>query len=330
MLETRRRVYEFRAKSEPGADGRTRISGYASMFGQRNSFGEVFVPGAFRDDLLQRSGPLVMGWQHTDVIGRWDVPPSGENENGLFLDGPISKTRAGEDAAILVRDGAVNGLSIGFNPAQDGYRFAKRGQKMQFDTPYGQRSYQFDDPTVYITRAAVPETSIVISPADDNARILQVRSKAARALPGMSPDGSADDAKFSMALLLGARGTPAFADAPPSERAAMYEQVAALYERHSLTPPEFDLDPDYAAVEFQHDEREVYAKRTIARRITDLSDALRLAGRVEDHELLARADEAALELKRFADQANRRSAREALHSGLRASLDSLKEAPRGR
>src|SRR4051812_40734382 len=76
LTAPRRRAYPFRtvAPSTRDASGdRLWIEGYASVWGSRNSFGECFVPGAYTNTLAAKSDekPLVMGYLHRDVIGRW-------------------------------------------------------------------------------------------------------------------------------------------------------------------------------------------------------------------------------------------------------------------
>jgi HK97 family phage prohead protease len=42
-----------------------------------------------------------------------------EEENGLYGELKISKTRAGDEALELIKDGALDQLSIGFQPLKD-------------------------------------------------------------------------------------------------------------------------------------------------------------------------------------------------------------------
>ena len=65
-----RRAYPFRAAA--GAGDGMRIEGVASMFGSRNSYGEVFVPGAYAESLAAKTDakPLPIGLYHREVVGR--------------------------------------------------------------------------------------------------------------------------------------------------------------------------------------------------------------------------------------------------------------------
>ncbi|HEX6020620.1 MAG TPA: HK97 family phage prohead protease [Solirubrobacter sp.] len=262
-VRPREAVFPFRAASNSDT---TTIRGYASVFGVRNSHAEVFVPGAFSDTLQRVSDtkPLVMGYLHVDPIGKWDE--RAEDEHGLKLGGPISKTSKGEEAATLVRDGVLTGLSIGFWPRLE--YFADPGEEVTFDTPFGKVTYQEDRYTWYVVRADLVEASLVIAPSDDEARLTEVRSvevldRAARAMPALrGGEHDFDDIAYSMALLMGARGAGAFADElDDSQRRALYERLAKGYERHGKTPPEFDARPDFKNVNFAHGERELFHDR---------------------------------------------------------------------
>jgi uncharacterized protein len=258
-LRPRDRVFSFRAAQD---GDQTTVTGYASVFGSRNSYGEVFVPGAFADTLAGRSDekPLVMCWLHREPIGRWT--DHAEDDHGLRLSGPISDTALGRDASTLVRDGAVTGLSIGFWPRQE--VFVPGGE----DFTYEGTTYRQDRATFYILKADLAETSLVIAPSDDEARVSEVRSRqlldrAARALPAIADPGADwDELAWSMALLMGGRGAAAFADElDSSQRHALYQRLADGYARHGKTPPPFTPEPTFRDVPFAHDEREVFHDR---------------------------------------------------------------------
>lgn len=262
------RVYEFRAAA--GSDGKSRVEGYASVWGSKNSYDEVFVPGAFTATLAAKSErkPLVMGYNHhpfapTPPIGVWEIPPSGEDEIGLFLSGPVTGTESGTEAVLLAKNGVLTGLSVGYDPFDLDYVIAPDGAEVVFDTPFGQKRYQHDGFTVYITRCNVLEASLVPYPSDDEARLTAVRSalmeKVRRAMPALRGDEPTwEDTAYSMALLMGGRGASAFEDASDLDHRRVYEHLSAGYTKHGKTPPEYRRSPIYGDVEFQHDERSIF------------------------------------------------------------------------
>lgn len=100
--------------AEVGHDGR--FEGYASLFGEADLSGDVVMAGAFARSLRQRGARGVrMLFQHDPAqpIGRWDA--IAEDHRGLYVRGRLSLTTAkGREVHALMRDGALDGLSIGF------------------------------------------------------------------------------------------------------------------------------------------------------------------------------------------------------------------------
>lgn len=108
-------------------DGRT-ICGIAVPFGQPTEiveFGdrylEEFAPGAFTRTIAER-GPervkvLAQHSRGTLPVGR--ASTLREDATGLYCELRVSRTRDGDDVLELVRDGALDALSIGFEPVRD-------------------------------------------------------------------------------------------------------------------------------------------------------------------------------------------------------------------
>jgi HK97 family phage prohead protease len=94
------------------------FEGYASLFRVADLGRDIVEPGAFRESLVRR-GPagVKLLWQHdpAEPIGRW--LSLAEDSRGLFVRGQLSLSvgRAREILALM-REGAVDGLSIGFRP----------------------------------------------------------------------------------------------------------------------------------------------------------------------------------------------------------------------
>jgi HK97 family phage prohead protease len=96
-------------------DGWT-FSGYASTFGNVDEGGDVVLKGAFLDSLERRPSPKLL-WQHDvgEPLGK--VISLREDERGLFGEFKISRTTRGQDAYQLLKDGALDSMSIGYIPA---------------------------------------------------------------------------------------------------------------------------------------------------------------------------------------------------------------------
>ncbi|MCE0504372.1 HK97 family phage prohead protease [Roseivivax sp. GX 12232] len=94
------------------------LAGYASRFGACDQGGDVVAPGAYAASLkrLAQEGRAVrMLWQHDPAqpIGVWSEVA--EDATGLRVKGRLLRGVArAEEAAELVRAGAIDGLSIGY------------------------------------------------------------------------------------------------------------------------------------------------------------------------------------------------------------------------
>ena len=134
------------------------FEGYASLFNVPDLGKDVVEPGAFAASLARR-GPrgIKLLWQHdpSEPIGQWLTLR--EDGRGLFVRGRLSLgvARARETLALM-RDGAVDGLSIGF-----------RTVKARSDPRTGYRR---------LTEIDLWEISIVTFPLLPQARISAVKS----------------------------------------------------------------------------------------------------------------------------------------------------------
>jgi hypothetical protein len=90
-----------------------RFAGYAAIFGHPDRGGDVVRPGAFAAS-LGAGGSVPLLWQHAPArpIGRVDYLK--EDKRGLRVIGRLSDGAAGREAAALLREGTVRGLSFGY------------------------------------------------------------------------------------------------------------------------------------------------------------------------------------------------------------------------
>ena len=140
--------------------GDGRFEGYASLFGQKDMGGDIVMRGAFSRSLEKRGAKGVrMLFQHdpAEPVGIWREIR--EDERGLFVRGQllpdVSKSR---EILSLMREGALDGLSIGFRTIK-GRSDKKHG---------GRRLFEVD----------LWEISIVTFPMLAGARISAVKSSA--------------------------------------------------------------------------------------------------------------------------------------------------------
>ena len=93
------------------------FSGYAAVFENIDSGGDVIEPGAFTKTLAE-------GWERVKILALHNdgCLPIGrplelkEDANGLFISARISDTTLGRDVKVLLRDNVLNELSIGYDP----------------------------------------------------------------------------------------------------------------------------------------------------------------------------------------------------------------------
>lgn len=106
---------------EPGADGKRRVEGYAAVFGNRDAYGDIIMPGAFARTLKERPDVKVL-WQHNtrEPIGKQE---SGvEDDFGLSAVGVLTNTDLVTGTVVpLLLDGVITGLSIGYNVLEEDY-----------------------------------------------------------------------------------------------------------------------------------------------------------------------------------------------------------------
>lgn len=138
---------ELRAKIETGT-----VEGIAVPWDTPTNVGG-YVEAIARGSV--EPGEIKFFWQHREVIGR--VVDTEDREEGLFIRAKISETTTGKDALTLLRDGVVDGLSIGFEP-------------VEFRTE--------PDGTITRTKIRIKEVSGVTFPAYQDASVSQVREAA--------------------------------------------------------------------------------------------------------------------------------------------------------
>ena len=147
------------------ADGT--VEGYGSVFGVRDNYDDVIAKGAFIQSLKDHKAAGTMPamlWQHDadKPIGIWTEMV--EDEKGLRIKGQLAmETVKGKEAHALLKMGAINGLSIGFMSKQ----------------------WAYDRETEVRTLTEIDqwEVSLVTYPANEKARVTNVKSASELATP---------------------------------------------------------------------------------------------------------------------------------------------------
>ena len=235
----------YEAKFSPPSDAGS-FEGLASVFDQKDLIGDVVAPGAFRRTLQEhkaanRMPPMLWGHDRNEPIGRWlDIR---ETSKGLQVKGQLTlDVQRAREARALLLDGAVSGLSFGFNTKVAERRGSGRLIK---------------DVDLY-------ECSLVSMPCAPNARVSSVKSTSnggRRSIPPKDPLMS-DDPDHDGAV------ETAAAELPPEvlERIEVFEQKAAAVADVAarLDRIETRLARPSARVEVREDQAQLETKAFLA------------------------------------------------------------------
>ena len=152
-LETKLASLEL--KVEGKSDDYLTISGYGSVFGNKDNGGDIVMPGAFKECIASGRRPKML-WNHdpSQPIGAWDE--MSEDENGLLVKGRVSRRGKAGEIAELIEMGGIEGLSIGY-----------RTQEYEMDMDEGSRK---------LTKLDLWETSVVTFPMNELAGIYAMKA----------------------------------------------------------------------------------------------------------------------------------------------------------
>ena len=152
-LQRLNRPFEVRSVGDDGS-----FSGYATVFNTPDCYGDIIMPGALTKTLAKkRNGAIPVLWQHSadDPIGahiNFTV-----DKTGLLIEGQLIKgVQKADEAHLLLKAKVINGISMGFVTVDADYDMQK-----------GIRS---------IAELDLWENSLVTFPAQDNARVTDVKS----------------------------------------------------------------------------------------------------------------------------------------------------------
>lgn len=138
-------------------DGETgKFSGYASVFGGVDSYGDTIIKGAFQHAIASEMPKMFFNHAWDMPIGKWTKAE--EDSKGLFVEGEFTPGLAlAADVRAAMKHGTLDGLSIGGYLKKGDYEETEKGR--------------------IITKwSKLLEVSPVVFPADNSARITNVKS----------------------------------------------------------------------------------------------------------------------------------------------------------
>ena len=146
---------EIKALDEAG-----KFEGYGAVFGNRDLDGDIIEPGAFVQVQTTKDGKLRIAYMHDlgRIIAKADFR---QDSKGLFISGQLNMgVSYAKDAYELMRDGSMDGFSVGF------------------DVLPGGQEYKTDSDgttTRHITKARLWETSLVTYGANPEALMTEIK-----------------------------------------------------------------------------------------------------------------------------------------------------------
>lgn len=158
-MMTRTRDLPLKIKS---VDDAGKFTGYGSVYGVEDSYGDVVVKGAFEKTLSEWNEKGLMPallWQHKtdEPIGVYEKMI--EDDEGLYVEGRllINDDPLAKRAHAHLKAGSLSGLSIGYNLPPEGWEYDK------------------EKDIFILSEIDLWEVSLVTFPANDAARVQDVK-----------------------------------------------------------------------------------------------------------------------------------------------------------
>lgn len=141
-------------------DGKQGIfEGYASVFNNTDSDGDIILPGAFKNALANQTRKVAMFFNHKTwdlPVGKWDALE--EDSKGLLVRGQLTPGHSGAtDLKAAMQHGTVEGMSVGFSVTKDDYSMGTSGR-------------------IFKNVAALREISVCTFPANELAGVSAMKS----------------------------------------------------------------------------------------------------------------------------------------------------------
>lgn len=150
-----RKAFSFEVESADETTGE--FSGYAAVFGNRDSGNDIIEKGAFAKTIAEDFNRIKILVLHNDCWLPVGKPIElREDDRGLFIRGKICDTSMGRDIRTLLKDGVLNELSIGYDA-------------IEFD-------YDSKQDTRHLKEIKLWEVSIVTWAMNDQARVEEVKT----------------------------------------------------------------------------------------------------------------------------------------------------------
>lgn len=132
-------------------DDAGKFTGYASVFGGVDSYGDTIIKGAFLETLSKSAPKMFYNHDWNMPIGKWTVAK--EDDHGLYVEGELTPNLSlSADVRAAMKHGTLDGLSIGGYLRKGDYEETETGRTIN-------------------KWSSLMEVSPVVFPADGSARI---------------------------------------------------------------------------------------------------------------------------------------------------------------
>lgn len=156
-LPMKTRSFDLDFEIREDGEGEGIFEGHAAIFDKENSHGEIVQRGSFKDTLKSRGTKGVkMLFSHDRAmpIGKWTELR--EDSKGLFVRGQLlMQLDKAKEAFLLMREGILDGLSIGFRVLED--------------------TFDREKEVLLLNKIDLREISLVLMPSAEDALVSKVR-----------------------------------------------------------------------------------------------------------------------------------------------------------
>lgn len=114
--------FELKSLDDAGA-----LEGYAAVFGNLDSQGDIIEPGAFTKSIKETSGQVPILYQHDRYEPIGVSTDLTQDRHGLYVKGQLNMdVQRGRETRSLLNQGAMQGLSIGYRTVKKSFEGSAR------------------------------------------------------------------------------------------------------------------------------------------------------------------------------------------------------------
>lgn len=161
------KTFPFAELKMDAAEGPGLVSGYGSVFGGVDSYGDTIDPGAYAETIPEFLRDGFIAWGHS-----WDNPiatpvEAREDGRGLYISAQFHTHDEAQRARTITTERLARGKTMGLSIGYEAEAWEMRKVETPVRTPWG----DFTDKVRALTKIKLFEVSLVTVPADSAARV---------------------------------------------------------------------------------------------------------------------------------------------------------------